>query len=101
MLVPLIFYLDSLRYGRAEVGPLGWGLTVFFVMYCLLTAIGLYFRPRTEFHSPVRLRGDWADRVGRHAQALGLSRSACIRLKVTQAMDEEDRQKAQGQQVPK
>jgi len=64
VLVPLIFYLDSLRYGRAEVGPLGWGMTVFFVMYCLLTAIGLFFRPRTEFHSPVRLRGDWADRVG-------------------------------------
>ena len=59
VLVPLLFYI---RF-RA-IGPLGWGTTVFFVVYLLLTAIGLYFRPRTEFHSPVALRGDWLDRVG-------------------------------------
>jgi hypothetical protein len=59
MLTPFLFYL---RFG--EVGPLGWGTTVFFVVYLLLTAIGLYFRPRTEYHSPVPLRGDWRDRVG-------------------------------------
>jgi len=58
-LIPTAFYL---RFGR--VGPLGWGLTVFFDVLCLLWAIGLYFRPRTEYHSPVKLRGDWADRVG-------------------------------------
>ena len=57
--VPALFYL---RFGR--VGPLGWGTTVFFVVYLLLTAIGLYFRPRTEYHSPVRVHGDWLDRVG-------------------------------------
>lgn len=59
VLIPLLFYL---YFG--EVGPLGWGTTVFFVVYCLLAAIGLYFQPRTEYHTPVRLRGDWADRIG-------------------------------------
>lgn len=59
VLVPFLFYL---RFGR--VGPLGWGTTVFFVVYLLLTATALYFRPRTEFHTPVALRGDWVDRVG-------------------------------------
>lgn len=59
VLIPFIFYL---RFGM--VGPLGWGLTVFFDVYCLLWAIGLFFQPRTEYHTPVRLRGDWMDRVG-------------------------------------
>ena len=59
VLIPLLFYW---RFG--EVSGLGWGTTVFFIVYCLLAAIGLYFRPRTEYHTPVRLRGDWADRVG-------------------------------------
>lgn len=58
-LVPAIFYL---RFGR--VGPLGWGTTAFFVVYLLLCAVGLYFGPRAEYHTPVRLRGDWLDRVG-------------------------------------
>jgi MFS family permease len=58
-LIPLIFYL---RF--REIGPLGWGTTVFFDAYCLLTAIGLYFRPRKEYHSPVKLKGDWIDRIG-------------------------------------
>jgi hypothetical protein len=59
VLIPLLFYW---RFG--EVGGLGWGTTIFFVVYCLLAATGLYFWPRTEYHTPVRLRGDWADRVG-------------------------------------
>jgi len=59
VLVPLVFYL---RF--RHIGPLGWGTTIFFDVYCLLSAVGLYFRPRTEFHSPVLLRGDWLDRVG-------------------------------------
>jgi hypothetical protein len=59
VLIPLLFYW---RFG--EVGGLGWGVTVFFVAYCLLAAIGLYFQARPEFHTPVLLRGDWADRVG-------------------------------------
>ena len=59
ILVPTAFYL---RFH--EVGPLGWGTTVFFDVYCVLVAVGLYFRPRREFHSPVRLKGDWLDRVG-------------------------------------
>jgi hypothetical protein len=59
VLVPLCFYL---RFG--EVGPLGWGTTIFFVVYCLLAATGLYFLPRSEYHTPVALHGDWADRLG-------------------------------------
>jgi predicted membrane channel-forming protein YqfA (hemolysin III family) len=59
VLVPLLFYW---RFG--EVTDLGWGLTVFFVAYCLLAAIGLYFQPISEFHTPVKLRGDWIDHVG-------------------------------------
>ncbi len=59
VLVPAIFYL---YFGG--VGPLGWGATVFFVVYCLLCAVGLYFRPRAEYHTLVPVRGDWLDRVG-------------------------------------
>jgi hypothetical protein len=59
LLVPLLFYLEF-----GEVGPLGWGMTIFFVVYCLLSATGLYFLPRPEYHSPVALRGDWVDRLG-------------------------------------
>lgn len=59
LLVPSIFYL---RF--REVGPLGWGTTVFFDVYCLLSAIGLYFGTRAEYHSPVPLHGNWLDRVG-------------------------------------
>ena len=57
--MPALFYL---RF--KQIGPLGWGTTVFFSVYSLLTAIGLYFGPRTDFHSPVRLHGDWLDRIG-------------------------------------
>lgn len=56
---PLLFWL---RYG--EVGPLAWGLTVFYVVFCLLAAVGLYFLRRPAYHSPVALRGDWQDRIG-------------------------------------
>jgi hypothetical protein len=59
VLVPLAFYL---RF--RHIGPLGWGTTVFFDVYCLLTAVGLYFQPRTEYHSPVALNGDLLDRIG-------------------------------------
>ncbi|MBP7687680.1 MAG: hypothetical protein KA765_07225 [Thermoflexales bacterium] len=59
VLTPALFLL---RFG--EVGPLGWGLTVFFVMYCVLAAIGLYFGPHTEYHSRVPLRNDWLDKIG-------------------------------------
>jgi hypothetical protein len=59
VLVPLSFYL---QFG--EVGPLGWGATIFFVVYCLLAATGLYFLPKEEYHTPVALHGDWVDRLG-------------------------------------
>ncbi len=59
LLTPLIFLL---RFGTVDA--LAWGLTVFFTVYCLLTAVGLYFLRRPEYHTPVSLRGDWLDRVG-------------------------------------
>lgn len=59
IIVPPIFYL---QYGR--VGPVGWGLTVFFSAYCLLSAIGLHFLVRTDYHTPITLRNDWLDYVG-------------------------------------
>lgn len=59
LLVPAVFYL---RF--RDIGPLGWGTTIFFDAFCLLSAIGLYFQPRTEYHTPVPMRGDWLDRVG-------------------------------------
>ena len=59
VLIPALFYL---RFG--VVGGLGWGMTVFFVVYCLLAAVGLHFRARTDYHTPVALRGDWLDRIG-------------------------------------
>lgn len=59
LLIPLIFYL---RFG--QVTALGWGLTVFFSAYCLLSATGLHFLVRPEYHTPVRLRNDWLDRIG-------------------------------------
>ena len=57
--LPLAFYL---RFGT--VGPLGWGLTIFFVVYCLLSAIGLHFLVRPEYHTPVEIKNDWIDRIG-------------------------------------
>lgn len=59
VLVPIIFYL---RFGT--VGPLGWGTTLFFITYCLLAAVGLYFLVRPEYHTPVVFRNDWLDRFG-------------------------------------
>jgi len=37
VLIPFIFYLEF-----GIIGPLGWGLTVFFDAYCLLWALGLF-----------------------------------------------------------
>jgi hypothetical protein len=59
VLVPLLFYIEF-----GEVGPLGWGMTIFFVVYCLLSATGLFFLPRPEYHTPVAMRADWVDRLG-------------------------------------
>jgi hypothetical protein len=59
VLTPTIFWL---RFGT--VTPLGWGLTIFFVVYCLLSAIGLHFLIKPEYHTPVAYRNDWIDRVG-------------------------------------
>jgi hypothetical protein len=59
IIIPLLFYL---RFGVIDGFALG--TTIFFIAYCTLAAIGLYFRRRTEFHTPVRLYGDWLDRIG-------------------------------------
>jgi hypothetical protein len=59
LLVPAIFYL---RFG--EVDGLGWGLTIFLTLFCWLSALGLYFLPRSEYHTPVELRNDRWDRIG-------------------------------------
>lgn len=59
LLVPLLFYL---QFG--EVGDLGWGATIFLVLCTLLSALGLYFQPRRQFHTDVPLQGDWLDRIG-------------------------------------
>jgi hypothetical protein len=58
-IVPRLF---EWRFG--EIGPLGWGLTVFLTAYLFVTAVGLLFRPRKQFHTTVPPRGDWLDRVG-------------------------------------
>lgn len=57
--IPAVFWL---RF--REVGPVGWGLTVFVAVYCLLAAFGLFMVPRREFHTTVALRGGWGDRLG-------------------------------------
>ena len=59
ILIPLLFY-----WRFRDIGGLGWGTTIFFVAYCLLGAVGLYYRPLTEYHTTVPLRGDWLDRIG-------------------------------------
>lgn len=58
-LIPALFFL---RFG--EVGGLGWGMTIFFVAYCLLAAIGLQFRSKARYHTPIVARGDWVDWIG-------------------------------------
>jgi hypothetical protein len=59
VLIPALFFA---RFG--EVGGLGWGTTLFFVVYCLLAAVGLQFRSQTKYHTPVAARGDWLDWIG-------------------------------------
>jgi len=59
VLIPLLFWL---RFG--EVGPLGWGLTLFFIAYCAVTGVGLYFLPRPEYHTPVKLKSATSGRIG-------------------------------------
>ncbi len=59
LLIPMLFFW---RFG--EVGGVGWGTTLFFIGYCLLAALGLYFQPHTAYHAPTQGQFDWADRVG-------------------------------------
>jgi hypothetical protein len=58
-LVPTLFVL---RFGYID--GFGWGATVFLVVLQLLGALALFFRPRTEYHTPVRAKGDWVDKIG-------------------------------------
>ena len=59
VITPFIFFVS---FGK--VGPVGLGLTAFLVVYCLLSAVGLYYLRRPEFHSPVPLRNNWIDWTG-------------------------------------
>jgi hypothetical protein len=59
ILIPLLFSIVT-----GQVGPLGWGLSIFLGTYCILAAAGLFFLHRPEYHSPVIMRGDWVDRIG-------------------------------------
>jgi Kef-type K+ transport system membrane component KefB len=59
LLIPLIFWL---QYG--VVNGFAWGLAGFLAAICLLTAVGIYFKPRAEYHSPVSLRGGIGDAIG-------------------------------------
>ena len=59
VLIPALFYL---QFG--EVGPLGWGATIFFAALCLLVAIGLHLHDRPEYRTRVALRNNWLDWVG-------------------------------------
>jgi hypothetical protein len=57
--MPLLFYL---RFGT--VSWFAAGFTIFLVVLCLLFALGFFFQSRKEYHSPVPLEGNLADRVG-------------------------------------
>jgi hypothetical protein len=59
LLIPAIFYL---QFG--VVGPLGWGLTIFLSVVCLLIAGGFHFQLRPQYHTPVAMKNDWLDRIG-------------------------------------
>ena len=59
IIIPILFYL---RFG--EISPFAWGVTVFFVVYCLVVAFGFYFSSRTEYHTTVPSKGNWADKIG-------------------------------------
>jgi MFS family permease len=56
---PFLYYL---RFGN--IGPLAWGLAVFFDVILLLMAVAAYFEGDTEYHAPVKHRLDWLDRIG-------------------------------------
>jgi hypothetical protein len=59
VLIPVLFVL---RFG--EIDAFGWSFTASFVVYMLLVAVALHFRPRTAYHSSVRAKGGWADKAG-------------------------------------
>src|SRR6266498_63874 len=59
LLTPLLFYL--------KFGTVHWfsiSFTIFLVVLCLLFALGLYFRNKTEYHTRVPMEGSIADRIG-------------------------------------
>jgi hypothetical protein len=59
VLIPALFYLQA---GRLDA--LSWGFTIFSVVLFLLMALGFFFMHRTEYHTPVAMRGDWLDKLG-------------------------------------
>jgi hypothetical protein len=59
VLIPALFYL---QFG--EVGPIGFGFTVFIQVLLILIGVGSYFQDRTEYHTEVAPSGGFADRIG-------------------------------------
>lgn len=57
--IPVLFYLEF-----GEVGPLGWGLTVFFAVIFILIAISDRYESEIDTHSEQKAKGDWIDRIG-------------------------------------
>ena len=60
-LIPALFYLSF-----GEVGPVGFGLTVFLVTATLLVRVGQYANERESFYAPsnaIIIRDDWLDKV--------------------------------------
>jgi hypothetical protein len=60
--VPIVLLAFWLHHG--VINGFAWGVAGFLAGICLLAAVGVYFRPRQEYHSPVELRGDWGDKIG-------------------------------------
>src|ERR1041384_3019773 len=59
LLVPLLFYIQF-----HTVNSYTLAVTVFFVAYCILAAVGTYFLVRPEYHTTEAARNDWLDRIG-------------------------------------
>jgi hypothetical protein len=59
VLMPALFFV---RFG--ELNGFAWGCTTFLVVLQLLGALALFLRPRTAYHTKVRAKGDWADKIG-------------------------------------
>jgi hypothetical protein len=67
VIVPGVFYLTF-----SEVGPIGWGLTVFFTCYLILASIAIHYRDQPDKHAKLQTSGSLGDKIG------GLWLLACV-----------------------